>query len=76
MFIVVEIQTQEGGTVATLTYAYNTFNEALAKYHSILAVAATSSLPKHGAVVLRNDCVWLRGEAYGSEFGESEEEPA
>lgn len=55
MYIVVEIQTNADGTVGNLVFAYADKNEAYSKYHSILASAAISALPKHAAVILQND---------------------
>jgi len=55
MYIVVEIQTNADGTVGNLVFAYAEKNEAYSKYHSILAAAAISALPKHAAVILQND---------------------
>lgn len=55
MYIVVEIQTNADSTVGNLVFAYADKNEAYSKYHSILAAAAVSILPKHAAVILQND---------------------
>ena len=49
-FIVLEIQVSD--TVGILTYAYDTENEALVKFHTILAAAAGSNLPKHTAMII------------------------
>lgn len=61
-FIVLEIQVSD--TVGILTYAYDTENEALAKFHTILAAAAGSNLPRHTAMIIdevggvvRSECV-------------------
>lgn len=51
-FLVIEIQTFDNNTIGTLTYDYDDRNEAESKYHSILAVAATSSLISHAAVLM------------------------
>lgn len=55
MYIVVEIQTNADGTVGNLVFAYAEKNEAYSKYHSILAAAAVSALPRHAAVIIEND---------------------
>lgn len=54
-FVVVEIQTNTDGVVGTLVYSYDTQFEAESKYHSILAAAAISTLPKHAAIMFDND---------------------
>ena len=55
MYIVIEIQTNADGTVGNLVFAYAEKNEAYSKYHSILAAAAVSALPRHAAVIIEND---------------------
>lgn len=51
-YIVVEIQRTEAGGIATLVDSYADYNTAAQKYHTILAAAAVSSLPQHGAVLM------------------------
>lgn len=52
-YIVIEIQKAADGTVAIPPIAtYDTFFEALSRYHTILASAAISQVPVHTAVVL------------------------
>ena len=70
MYIVMEIQTSE--QVATIVNAYDNRNEAEQKYHQILSAAAVSTVPKHGAVMLTDEGVRLKGECYIHE----QEEPA
>lgn len=62
MFIVIEIQTSNA--VSTLTWQYDTLQAAEAKYHSILASAAVSSLPVHAAVVMTNAGTVVKSEYY------------
>ena len=64
MFIVIEIQITAENVISTLVNTYESRNEAFSKYHLILASAATSALPKHGAVILNDDAVQLAGEVY------------
>lgn len=52
MFIVIEIQVDTEGKVATIVTTYNTLSEAMSKYYTILSFAVMSSVPKHSAVVL------------------------
>ena len=70
MFIVMEIQT--GNQVATIVDSYTDRNAAENKYHSILAAAAISDVPKHGAVMLTEEGVRLKSECY---IHEPEPEP-
>lgn len=62
MFIVIEIQTSE--QVATIVNSYEDRNTAEQKYHQILSAAAVSQVPKHGAVMLTDEGVRLKGECY------------
>ena len=50
MYIVIEIQ--NSGTASTIVSTYDTLNEAENKYHTILAYAAISNVPIHGATIL------------------------
>ena len=70
MFIVIELQTNSDGSVGNFVWAYATQAEAEAKYHSVLAVAAVSALPCHGAVILRNDGLQIAAQAYKREENE------
>lgn len=51
-YIVIEIQVNTDGTVGTLVTQFDNRNQAESTYHSILASAAISALPKHSAVIL------------------------
>lgn len=70
MFIIMEIQTNE--QVATIVNSYSDRNQAESKYHQILTAAAVSTVPKHGAVMLTDEGVRLKGECY---IHEQEPEP-
>jgi len=63
MFIVIELQTNNGQT-GNLVTAHNTLAEAEAKYHTILAAAAVSSLDAHGAIMVNDRCVPIKHECY------------
>ena len=62
MYIVIEIQA--GNTVATIVNSYADRNTAENKYHSVLAAAAVSEVPKHGAVMLTDEGTRLKSECY------------
>ena len=63
-YIVIEIQTNNDGTVGNLVSAYTDRNQAEQKYHMILASAAVSALPTHAAVLLTNDGIPLTHACY------------
>lgn len=67
-FIVIEIQT--GDKVATIVDSYDTENEALAKYYSILAAAAVGSVPCHSAVIMHEDGMVVKNECIRHEVTE------
>ena len=65
MFIVMEIQ--KGKTTSTLVNTYETRNEAENKYHTVLAYAAISSVPKHSAVMLTEEGDYIKHECFEHE---------
>lgn len=62
MYIVIEIQTAD--SVGNFVWAFDTLEQAEAKYHAVLSVAATSSVPVHSCVILRNDGQQMAAQAY------------
>lgn len=54
-YIVLEIQTMTDGQVACLVTPHGTQMQAESSYHSVLAAAALSALPRHAAVLLTSD---------------------
>ena len=66
MFIVIEIQKNNEGQIATLVNAYSDHNTAEQKYHTILAAAAVSGLPSHAAVMLLENGQETKHECYGT----------
>lgn len=63
MFIVVELQTNNGVTSNIVT-AYATRNAAESAYHSILAAAAVSNVEVHAAIVMSEEGYPLMHMAY------------
>lgn len=66
-YIVIELQTAKSGAVANLVTQYASEAEAQSKYHSVLAAAAVSDLPVHGAVLMTNSGVTLENRYYERE---------
>ena len=64
MYIVIELQTYDNGTVGNIVNKYDTLNEAESKWHSVLAAAAVSTLPVHAAVILTNAGTLIRSEYF------------
>lgn len=62
MYYVIEIQTSTTGAV--IPFAFTNKNEAEAKYHDLLRVAAVSQVPKHGAMLFTDDGFVLKSEMY------------
>ena len=52
MYIVLEIQVNDGGTAGLLSASFEDRYQAESQYHSVLAAAALSTLPLHTAVLL------------------------
>lgn len=66
IYYVIEIQTGvESGAVIPFTFTDR--NQAEAKYHSLLAVCATSTVKKHGAMIFNEDGFILKSEVYNHE---------
>ena len=64
MLIVIEIQKDANNNIATLVTQKENRNDADSTYHTILASAAISQLPEHGAVMLTDDCGYVMGQCY------------
>ena len=80
MYIVTEIQTNANGQVAVVEpYVTESKDAAENKYHTILAYAAQSTLPKHAAIMYSEEGFTLKSECYKHEpqpQEEQTEEPA
>ena len=63
-YLVIEIQKFANGTMSTPAYAYDNLNSAEAKFHSVLAAAATSSLPVHSCILMSEEAFPIRHECY------------
>lgn len=64
MFFVLEIQKLTNGKYATLVTQKETQNEAESVFHSVLASAAISEIPRKGAVIVDDDCRLIAGKMY------------
>lgn len=49
------IETQSGSTPAALVTVFNDMATAKQKYYTIMAAAAVSQVPKHGAMLMTED---------------------
>lgn len=63
MFIVIEIQ-NDNGTVTATPLAYENYNQALNKYYDILRYACVTSLKGHSACILDESGSVLKNESY------------
>lgn len=54
-YIVIELQTNDNGAIGNFVWAFDERNQAEAKYHAVLSVAAVSELPMHAASLLQSD---------------------
>ena len=71
-YIVIEIQKSTTGEIANIVTAHNTILEAESKYHTILAAAAISNLPVHGAIIVNENCFPVKHDSYTNAGGDSE----
>ena len=74
MFYVIEFQSGETGSVIPFTFTNEQYQagEADAKYHDLLRVAATSSVRKHGVILMTDYLIPIKQDVY--DHGEDEEE--
>ena len=74
MFIVLEIQQQQDGTVSILpAQTAETKDEAMSKYHGILQYAAVSTLRRHTCIVMDSSGMYYAKECYEHYQPEPEE---
>ena len=72
IFYVIELQTSaESGSA--IPYAYDNRPDAEAQYHTLLAVASKSSVPKHGCIMVNADGFVLKNEVYNHEPANSDD---
>lgn len=72
-YLVIEIQKFSDGTVAVPPIAtYDSYFEALSRYHTILAAAAISDVPVHSCVLLNEVGQELRMDSYNKADGQVE----
>ena len=64
MFIVIELQKNENGTVANIVTEHSTQAEAESKYHAVLSAAAVSEIPVHSAVIVSEEGFPLMHQCY------------
>ena len=69
MFYVIELQTT-ASTGAVVPFSFSDRDDAEAKYHTLLAVAAKSNVPKHTVMLLGADGFVLKSETYIHEAAE------
>lgn len=63
-YIVIEIQTNTDGTVGNFVWHYADRMQAESKYHSVLAAAAISALPRHAATMLADDGSYIQHQCF------------
>ena len=72
-YIVLEIQKFTDGTIAVPPIAtFESFFEAMSRYHSIMATAAISEVPVHSCVVLTETGQEIKMDSYNKADGQVE----
>lgn len=77
-YVAIELVTKQDGTFTVSTYKKETRDEAEKAFHSILAVAATSTNLTHAAAIMNPEGYLLKNECYKHEpepAPEPEDEP-
>lgn len=63
-YFIVEIQKLGENQYAHIVHEASTRNEAESKYHQVLAAAAISNIPKHGAIMFTDEGYPLMHQNY------------
>lgn len=63
MFYIV-LEVQNAGTPAVLTFVFSDSSQAYAKYYTILASAAVSSVPYHAAYIVGSNGIMMEGKVF------------
>lgn len=72
-YLVIEIQKFADGTIAVPPIAtYDSFFDAISRYHTILSAAAVSKVPVHSAVVLTETGQQMRLDSFNHIDGQVE----
>ena len=63
-YLVIELQTNAENQVATIVTSHDSKLEAEAKFHTVLAAAAVSSVRQHGAMMFTSTGKFLESDCY------------
>lgn len=63
-YYVIEIQTGADGTAGNFVFAFAEKNDAMAKYHTVLAAAAASTVMVHSCAVLTREGQLVASECF------------
>ena len=72
VYIVIELQIANDGTVGNFIYPYTSINEAESKYHLILSSAAISNVYRHTATMLDDKGQTIKSESFRHVIGGNE----
>ena len=67
IYYVIELQTSTTGSA--IPFAHDNLPDAEAQYHTLLAVACKSDVPKHGVILINDDGFVIKSEFYNHEIG-------
>lgn len=63
-YTVLEIQQDANGSRVAIPTIYGDEGQALAKYYTICAAAAVSTIPYHSVAILRDDGIIIEGRVF------------
>lgn len=63
-YTIIESQVLNNGSKTLLNNIYDNLNDALARYYTILSVAAVSLIPYHAAFIIRSDGIMIEGKVF------------
>ena len=64
MYIIIELQTNDNGTIGNIVTAVDSRRDAESQYHAKLSTAAISALPAHAVVMMTGEGDVIKRECY------------
>lgn len=64
MFLVMELQVNNDGTVGNIVTSHSTFPEAQNKFYTVCAFAAISEVPMHSVIILDRTGVLIDRQSF------------
>lgn len=63
-YLVIEIQQNQDGTVGNNVWAFDSVNDAEAKYHAVLSACAVSNVACHSCDMINSEGLFIKSECF------------